>query len=66
MMTIQMALKMSCGCTEALIEDDDLGSLVVTTANACKGMGWWCECVDPREPEVCEHAVMLLDWMGAV
>jgi hypothetical protein len=61
MMTVRVTTSLPCGCTEALIDDD--GRLVVATANACRG-GWWCECVDPLAPEVCEHAVVLLTELG--
>lgn len=58
MMRVAVASALSCGCTEALVDDD--GRLVAATANVCKP-AWWCECQDNRsQPAVCDHAVVLM------
>jgi hypothetical protein len=54
---VEVMLSMACGCTAALVDDGD--RLVACTANACLP-GWWCECVNPEDPQVCDHAAVLL------
>jgi SWIM zinc finger len=58
MMTVVATLAFSCGCTEAVVDDD--GRLVACSADVCRGH-WWCECRDGQaDPDVCEHAEALL------
>jgi hypothetical protein len=54
---VLVSVAASCGCTEALVDDD--GCLVASTVNVCRGH-WWCECVDPADPVLCVHAETLL------
>ena len=63
MLSVMVTLRMSCGCTEAIVEDD--GLLFACSVNACRP-AWWCECVDGHGgPDVCEHADALLREMEA-
>jgi hypothetical protein len=57
MPVVRIVVTLSCGCMEALV--DDGGRLVVTTVNRCRP-AWWCECADPEDPELCDHAEALL------
>ena len=58
MLKVLVTLRMPCGCTEAIVEDD--GLLFACSVNACKP-AWWCECVDGlTDPVMCDHADALL------
>lgn len=59
MLSVLLTLSMPCGCTEALVDGDDGGQMVVCTADQCRGH-WWCECADPEDPQQCEHVDALL------
>lgn len=62
--TVKVTLKLTCGCTEALVEDGPW--LVYCSADVCRGR-WFCQCVDGQvDPEVCDHAEALLLVMGMV
>jgi hypothetical protein len=54
---VEVVLPMSCGCTEALV--DDGARLVYCSADVCGGK-WFCECADPEDPQLCDHATVLL------
>jgi hypothetical protein len=61
-MHVRIALRLSCGCTEALL--DDGGRLVVCMVNACRP-AWWCECVEGLvNPDVCDHVAVLFAELG--
>jgi hypothetical protein len=59
-LTVLFTAPTSCGCTEALVEDGN--RLVYCAANVCRD-GWFCECADPEDLEVCEHVRALLRLM---
>jgi hypothetical protein len=65
MLTVLVTWSMPCGCTEALVEDDD-GRLFACTADVCLGK-WWCECcAHLDDPPLCDHAAVLMLDIGVV
>jgi hypothetical protein len=61
MLTVVATLAFSCGCTEAIVEDD--GLLFACSVNICLP-SWWCDCADGHGgPDMCGHADALLSMM---
>jgi hypothetical protein len=62
--TVVATLAFSCGCTEGLIDD---GCRLVACSADVRRSCWWCECVDGEiDPEVCDHASVLVLLLDAV
>jgi hypothetical protein len=64
MLIVLVTLSLGCGCTEALVEDGD-GRLFACSADVCRGR-WWCQCADPDDPRLCDHAETLMLELGVV
>lgn len=62
MPAVVVTLPLGCGCVCALVDDD--GYLFACLADGERGE-WWCECAEPDDPVVCEHAEVLVALLAA-